>query len=90
MSGTFTRCSKLGELVRRGQWLGRLSDPLGDDSEDIIAPFTGVVIGQSTLPLAHAGDALVHLAQISDHSEAEESLEEYTSSLTDEDFGLER
>ena len=90
MSGVFSRRSRLGELVKRGRLLGKLSDPLGDESEDIIAPFTGVVIGQLNLPLVHEGDALVHLAKVPDQSEAEEALDDFTSSLTDEDFSLER
>ena len=90
MSGIFTRKIKLGEMVKKGNLLGRLSDPIGDDSEDVIAPFSGVVIGQLNLPLAHEGDALIHLGKVPDHDEAEETMEVYTSSLTDEDYGLER
>jgi predicted deacylase len=90
MSGTFTLKVKLGDLVKRGNLLGILSDPFGDDREEVPAPFTGVVIGNLNLPLAHEGDALIHLAKVPDTDEAEEALDEYTSSLTDEDFGLER
>ncbi len=90
MSGTFSRRVKLGDLVKKGQLLGRLSDPLGDASEDVLTPFTGVVIGQLNLPLAHEGDALIHLAKVPDSSGAEEALDNFTSTLTDEDFGLER
>lgn len=89
-SGVFARKVKLGELVHKTQLLGQISDPLGDDSEDVIAPFSGVVIGQLNLPLAHEGDALIHLAQVPNAGEAEEALDIYTSSLTDEDFALER
>lgn len=90
MSGTFSRRVKLGDMVKKGRLLGRLSDPLGDESEEVLAPFTGVVIGQLTLPLAHEGDALIHLAKVPDQEEAEEALDVYVSTLTDEDFGLER
>ncbi len=90
MSGTFSRKAQMGSLIKKGGLLGTLSDPLGDDREDVFAPFTGVIIGQLTLPLAHEGDALIHLAKVPDAGEAEETLDEYTSSLTDEDFGLER
>ena len=90
MSGIFSRKVQLGDLVKRRTLLGTLSDPLGDEQEDIHAPFTGVVIGQLNLPLAHEGDALINLARVPDPDEAEEALDEYTSSLTDEDFGLER
>ncbi len=90
MSGTFSLNVKLGDFVKIRSSLGVLSDPFGDDREEILAPFTGVVIGQLNLPLAHEGDALVHLARVPDHEEAEDALDEYTSSLTDEDFGLDR
>lgn len=81
---------KLGGLVKKGSVLGILSDPFGDGREEVLAPFTGVVIGQLMLPLAHEGDALINLAKVPDHEEAGEVLDEYTSSLTEEDFGLER
>jgi len=90
MSGIFSRKVQLGGFVKKRAQLGVLSDPLGDEQEVITAPFTGVVIGQLNLPLAHEGDALIHLARVPDPDEAEEALDEYTSSLTDEDFGLER
>lgn len=90
MSGVFSRRVKLGGMVKKNDLLGMLSDPLGDDREEVLAPFSGVVIGQLNLPLAHEGDALIHLAKVPDADEAEERLDIYTSSLTDEDFGLER
>ncbi|PLX99465.1 MAG: succinylglutamate desuccinylase [Desulfuromonas sp.] len=90
MSGIFSRQVKLGEMVRKGEALGVLRDPLGDDTENVCAPFGGLVIGQLNLPLVHEGDALIHLAHVQDREEAEETLDEYASKLTDEDFGLER
>lgn len=90
MSGTFSRNVQLGELIKRNALLGMLSDPLGDDREEVLAPFTGVVIGQLNLPLAHEGDALIHLARVPDANEAENTLDDYTSTLTDDDFALER
>lgn len=90
MSGTFSRRAGLGDMVKQGNLLGILSDPFGNDREEVRAPFTGVVIGQLNLPLIHEGDALVHLAKVPDQEEAEETLDEFTSSLTDEDFGMER
>jgi len=89
-SGVFFRQTTLGTLVRKGTVLGAINDPLGDEKENILAPFTGVVIGQLTLPLVHEGDALVNLAKVEDPTEAEEVLDDYASSLTEEDFGLER
>lgn len=89
-SGVFFRQVSLGSLVRKGNKLGVINDPLGDESETIYAPMTGVVIGQLMLPLVHEGDALVNLAMVEDPGEAEEVLDDFTSALTEEDFGLER
>ncbi len=90
MSGIFSRRAQLGDMVKKGALLGLLSDPLGDDYEELRAPFSGIVIGQQNLPLAHEGDALIHLAKVPDQDEAEEVMEAFQSSLTEEDFSLER
>jgi predicted deacylase len=89
-SGVFYKKASLGSLVHKGDQLGEINDPLGEDMEIIVAPFTGVVIGQLTLPLVHEGDALMNLAKVPDPDEAEELLDDFTSNLTDEDFALER
>jgi len=89
-SGVFFKKATLGTLVHKGDALGIINDPLGDESEAIQAPFTGVIIGQLTLPLVYEGDALVNLAKVADPDEAEVALDDYASTLTEEDFGLER
>lgn len=90
MSGIFTRQVKLGEFVKKGEILGVLSDPFEEEREKVLAPFAGIVIGQLSIPLVHEGDALVHLARVTDHDEAEEAMDHFASTLTDEDFGMER
>ena len=89
-SGVFYKQGALGNLIRKDDLLGVINDPLGDESEQILAPFTGVIIGQLTLPLVHEGDALVNLAKVADPGEAEVVLDDYASTLTEEDFALER
>lgn len=90
MSGIFEKRVGMGQLVHKGDLLGVLSDPLGDDTSELRTPITGVVIGQLNLPLIHEGDALMNIARVKDTEEAEEALDGYTSELTEEDFGLER
>jgi hypothetical protein len=68
--------------------MGTLSAPLGDESTQVIAPFGGVVIGRMNLPLAYEGDALLHLAHISKEGEAEETIDEYTSYLRDDEVEI--
>ncbi len=89
-SGVFFKKRTLGNLVHKGDVLGIITDPLGDENETVQAPFTGVIIGQLTLPLVHEGDALVNLAKVADPTEAGVALDDYASTLTEEDFGLER
>jgi len=48
------------------------------------------MIDHLTLPLEHDGDALVHLAKTVELDGAEVALDDDSSTLTGEDFGLER
>ena len=68
----------LGSSVAKGQKLAAVSDPLGDDEQEVAAPFDGIVIGRSNLPLAHEGDALVNLAAFKDVSVAENRVETFS------------
>ena len=52
----------LGQWVRKGQTIARVSDPSGDNDEAVDAPMDGLVIGAQTSPLVNEGDALYHLA----------------------------
>jgi uncharacterized protein len=65
---------RLGERVSRGQLLATIGDPFGDNQAEVAAPASGIVIGRSTLPLAHEGDALFHIAQFDDTKVAEETV----------------
>jgi len=78
-SGIFNTDVKLGNSVSKGQRLGSISDPLGDSSEIMKAPFDGIVIGRSNLPLAHEGDALFNIAEFKSVSRAEDLVGEFTS-----------
>ncbi|WP_020677668.1 succinylglutamate desuccinylase/aspartoacylase family protein [Geopsychrobacter electrodiphilus] len=90
MSGIFEKRVSLGSLVHKGDLLGIQSDPLGDETQKLFSPLTGVVIGQLNLPLTYEGDALMNIARVKDTDEAEETLDDYTSGLTEADYGAER
>ena len=78
-SGIFNTDVQLGNSVTKGQRLGSISDPLGDASEIMAAPFDGIVIGRSNLPLAHEGDALFNIAEFKSAAKAEDLVEEFTA-----------
>jgi predicted deacylase len=74
-----TEC-RLGERVSSGQRLGIIRDPFGDIEIEVPASVSGIVIGRSTSPLAHEGDALFHLARFEDNKEAQEIVDEFHES----------
>ncbi|MEO1037638.1 MAG: succinylglutamate desuccinylase/aspartoacylase family protein [Pseudomonadota bacterium] len=78
-SGILSRKVTLGARVGKGERLAVVSDPLGNDAENILAPITGIVIGRSNLPLAHEGDALFNLAEFDDVTHAEDKVDEFKS-----------
>lgn len=82
-SGVISHKAELGDTVVEGQTLAIVSDPLGDDQEAVRAPFDGIVIGRSTLPLAHEGEALFHIAAFKSLSRAESKVEQFTERFND-------
>ncbi len=68
-----SRCA-LGASVEKGQVLGMIADPTGDDERSILAPTAGVLIGRTVLPLLNEGDAAYHVASVSDEFDAEEGV----------------
>lgn len=70
-SGIFrTRC-RLGDRIEKGQVLARVSDPFGEVEVEVPSSVGGLVIGRSTSPLTHEGDALFHIARFKDGRDAE-------------------
>jgi predicted deacylase len=81
-SGIVSRKAKLGARVVEGQRLASIGNPLGDGEEDVVAPFDGIVIGRSMLPLAHEGDALFNIAAFESVTRAETRVEEFHTRIT--------
>ncbi|HMB72118.1 MAG TPA: succinylglutamate desuccinylase/aspartoacylase family protein, partial [Gammaproteobacteria bacterium] len=74
-SGVFrTRC-RLGDTVEKGGELGRIGDPFSEYHVAVTAPVSGVVIGRSTSPLTHEGDALFHIARPGEEQDAEGAVD---------------
>lgn len=55
---------RLGTTIIQGKLLGHVADPFGSHIEKIYAPRSGLIIGVSTLPLVHEGEAIFHLAHL--------------------------
>lgn len=53
-----------GDIVRKGDALGTIHDPLGRHVDAVEAPISGVVLGTTTSPLVFPGLAMVHIGQL--------------------------
>lgn len=68
-SGLALLQTQLGGTVQRGELLGVIHDSVGKRLSRITAPRAGVVIGHIQHPLVNQGDAVVHIADVSDDSD---------------------
>lgn len=79
---------RLGERVKSEQLLAKISDPFGEFEVEVPASTSGIVIGRSTSPLSHEGDALFHLAEVKDGKEALATVDEFqTVHAVDDNWG---
>jgi len=60
--GFFFPTAELGDLVQPGDLLGKIVDPLTDETYDVISPFPGEIIGMAVPQPVLSGYALFHLA----------------------------
>lgn len=83
-SGLLRSNAGLGKLIKKNDVLGWISDPFGESEEPIPSPVSGIVIGLTTLPLAHEGEALYHIARFANPSRIVKSIKTLR-----EDFDME-
>jgi len=84
-SGIFRTFAALGARVAKGEVLGALTSPYGDNSVELCSPVSGIVIGKSKLPLVNEGDALFHIARFQGIKDAAENVESFTESMAAEE-----
>ena len=80
-SGIVRSKLKLGRRVDAGQAVASISDPFGEAETVVTAAFSGIVIGRSNLPLAHEGDALIHVARFDSVALAKDTVQEFRDEL---------
>ncbi len=85
-SGILRTKTKLGVTVTKGQLLGEITDPFGEEGEPIHASVSGVVIGQVNLPLVNRGEGLFHLASFESTEAIEASLEAFHTEFGPDDL----
>lgn len=60
-AGIFHPQIAAGDLIRKGQLIGSITDPFGEFREQIKSPSSGYVVGLNNNPVVNAGDALMHM-----------------------------
>ncbi len=63
-SGILRPLKPLGKKIKKGEVLGVIVNPIGEEEYEIRARTSGIIIGQTNLPLVHEGAALFHLAKL--------------------------
>lgn len=63
-SGIVRLIKPLGSWVKKDEVLGMVADPFGEQEQQALAPYDGVVIGRTNLPLVNEGEALFHIARV--------------------------
>lgn len=76
-SGILRMISPLGAQVKKGELISIISDPFGDTEYEVRAEHSGIVIGRTTIPLIHQGDALYHVARFADIDEVAQHVESF-------------
>lgn len=76
-SGIIRSKLRLGAVVSQGDTLGVVADPFGVAEEAVISQVSGVLVGQSNLPLVHEGEALFHVACLSSTKSAARVVDEF-------------
>lgn len=85
--GIFRSRMIIGDWVKPADVVGVISDPLGDVEAEIRAEESGIIIGQSHLPVVNRGDALFHIARARQPGTVQHHVEtgEAQAPLFDED-----
>lgn len=63
-SGLFHTFKANGTAVEKGEQIGTISDPYGEQEEKIISSHTGYIIGINNQPVVNEGDALMHIGMV--------------------------
>jgi len=74
-SGVVRLIKGIGDMVEEGEIIGQISDPIGTSKLNVEAVETGIVIGQTRLPIINQGDALLHVAATANAQRVETAVE---------------
>ncbi|MDX1697721.1 MAG: succinylglutamate desuccinylase/aspartoacylase family protein, partial [Thiohalobacterales bacterium] len=76
-SGILRATAALGTRVRKGDPIGIIADPFGQQELEVIAGASGIIIGRTNLPLVNEGEGLFHIARFESTRQAENTVEAF-------------
>lgn len=79
--GVFRPMVSLGSRIHQGQRLGIINSPFTLEETELLAPFNGILVGRSNLPLANEGEALFHVARFDAVGEVAEQVENFSHEM---------
>ena len=71
----FSHILPAGSQVQQGDVLAHIYSPYSDFEVSVVATFSGIIIGRNNLPLINEGEALFHIAEVSELDEAEKTID---------------
>lgn len=83
-SGIVRTVKALGDTVKQDEVIAYIDDLLDDSHYEVVAPFDGIIIGKSEIPLVQEGDAIFHIAKFSNLEVAENKIEHFTENAIEE------
>jgi uncharacterized protein len=89
ISGILRHIKKSGDRVTKGQVIAIIANPTSTEEYKLKSPISGIIIGESKLPLVHSGQALFHIASFEKLNVVEEQLENLQEAFDlndDEDY----
>ncbi|MDM5270749.1 succinylglutamate desuccinylase/aspartoacylase family protein [Sulfurovum sp. zt1-1] len=83
-SGIIRTIKALGDTVKKDGVIAYIDDLLDDSHYEVLAPFDGVIIGKSEIPLVQEGDAIFHIAKFSNLEAAENKIGHFIENAIEE------
>ena len=83
-SGMLRTLKALGDTVQEGDIIAYIDEPIGDNSFEIIAPFGGIIIGKSEIPLIQEGDAVFHISYFKNLEVADKKIEYFSENAIEQ------
>lgn len=83
-SGVIRTIKALGDVVKENEIIAYIDEAHGEKTYELYAPFDGVIIGKSEIPLAQEGDAIFHIAKFKNMDNVESKMEYFHENQTEQ------